>query len=65
MCKDRDYKKESEYNNSNKPKLKLPVSDVNIMMNMELRKRENRYQEDLRILRIPQHRFKVGRIQLF
>ncbi len=28
MCKDRDYKKESEYNNSNKPKLKLSMFDV-------------------------------------
>lgn len=28
MCKDRYYKKESEYNNSNKPKLKLFMFDV-------------------------------------
>ena len=27
MCKDRDYKKECEYNNSNKPKLKLSMFD--------------------------------------
>ncbi len=29
MCKDRDYKKESEYNNSNKPKLKISMFYVN------------------------------------
>ncbi len=29
MYKDRDYKKESEYNNSNKPKLKISMFYVN------------------------------------